>query len=224
MPALERFEASVVEGPVPEHAPDLGPCLLWLGAPTPQGYGVLNDAGKKWFAHRWAFAEFIGPIPEDFEVSHLCHTPLCVNAEGGHLIVELHAQNHARTTRLNRLLHSKPLFSQTKPEYPCFEGHHDWYEMASKRWACATCRRLDGFQVSLVPRRFATAWVCANGHAWTAETTYITPSSGKRVCRICNRLAARRRLNDGVDRTDLPLEPQVTHRGLARRAQRAIAA
>ena len=54
LPAIDRFQASVVIGPVPEHAPDLGPCLLWLGAPTTKGYGVLNDAGKKWFAHRWS--------------------------------------------------------------------------------------------------------------------------------------------------------------------------
>ena len=212
LPAIDRFQASVVIGPVPEHAPDLGPCLLWLGAPTTKGYGVLSDAGKKWFAHRWSYAHFIGPIAPGFQVSHLCHTPLCTNAEGGHLIAEPGTQNIARTVRLNRLLRSKPQLSQTEPEYPCVEGHNDWIEFASKRWTCRTCqtamRRIRrGVKVDpWAPVSRGHDGACANGHKWTRESTYLKPTGG-RVCRTCNRLAKRRAKNGGVDRTDLPLGP-----------------
>jgi len=107
-------------------------------------------------------------------------------------------------------------------ETVCVNGHERTEENTRidgrGQLVCKTCRQQGP------PRKTSIASACANGHAWTAANTYITPGSGKLVCKTCNRLAKRRSLNGGVDRTDLPLEPQVTHRGLARRAQRTVAA
>lgn len=44
-------------------------CWPWRGHVTPTGYA---KAARTW-AHRWAYVTFIGPIPEGFEVDHICH-------------------------------------------------------------------------------------------------------------------------------------------------------
>lgn len=39
-------------------------------------------------------------------------------------------------------------------------------------------------------RRFVT---CKRGHPWQTETTYTSPSTGKRTCRLCQRLRDKQR-------------------------------
>lgn len=77
--ALERFELLVnKEGPVKKH--ELGPCWIWTGKPDLRGYGrIANDAGTYDMAHRWAYKQFVGPIPEGLVLDHLCVNPPCVN-------------------------------------------------------------------------------------------------------------------------------------------------
>lgn len=48
-------------------------CWEWQGVITPKGYGYFRD-GKMVSAHRWSFCHFVGPIPDDLQVDHLCHT------------------------------------------------------------------------------------------------------------------------------------------------------
>jgi len=137
-PALEWFLANTVVGPVPEHAPDLGQCLDWTHRTTGRPgreRGVLTDGSANWFAARWAFTHFVGPIPEDWEASHLCHRPICCNAEGGHIVAEPSRVNVDRSTRLNRLRGPRPL-SPT-----CRRGHNDWYVSPAGVRTCATCKR-----------------------------------------------------------------------------------
>jgi len=147
-PALEWFLTNTVVGPVPEHAPDLGPCLLWTHRTTGRPgreRGVLTDGSVNWIAARWAFTHFVGSIPEGWEASHLCHTPLCVNAEGGHIVAEPNRVNVDRSTRLNRLRGPRPL-SPT-----CRRGHNDWHVSPSGARVCATCKRARGRIVAGVP-------------------------------------------------------------------------
>lgn len=49
-------------------------CLLWLGSVNHKGYGKYGPDG----AHRLAYADFVGPIPEGLFVLHHCDTPPCV--------------------------------------------------------------------------------------------------------------------------------------------------
>lgn len=68
---------------VPE--PNTG-CWLWLGHIRANGYPSFSICQPpKWsaLAHRWAYEHFVGPIPEGFEVDHLCRVTICVNP--GHL-------------------------------------------------------------------------------------------------------------------------------------------
>lgn len=78
----ERFWAKVNQhGPIPEYAPHLGPCWLWTAARDTGGYGQFGvDANRKARnAHRYAYMLLVGPIPEGYEIDHLCRVRHCVN-------------------------------------------------------------------------------------------------------------------------------------------------
>ena len=77
--AYERFEIWVDKhGPIKKLK--LGRCWLWQGALDSRGYGRLkDDDGWSDMAHRWSYKHFVGPIPEDLVLDHLCVNPPCVN-------------------------------------------------------------------------------------------------------------------------------------------------
>jgi hypothetical protein len=56
-------------------------CWLWQGATNGKpGYGKLHLAdGKQELAHRYAYALWVGPIPDGLEVLHRCDVKLCCN-------------------------------------------------------------------------------------------------------------------------------------------------
>src|SRR5258708_38793327 len=83
----ERFWPKVnKEGPVPAHRPELGPCWVWQAALNNKGYGMFSRApvpGKRTaplvLAHRWAYEQMTGPVPDGLELDHLCRIPACRN-------------------------------------------------------------------------------------------------------------------------------------------------
>lgn len=56
-------------------------CNEWPGAKTKAGYGSLTVRGVRLYAHRLAFEEHHGPIPEGKHVLHHCDNPACINPE-----------------------------------------------------------------------------------------------------------------------------------------------
>ena len=58
-------------------------CWLWLGHTDRDGYGALDVAGKFTRAHRFAYEELVGPIPEGLTLDHVvawgCRHKNCVN-------------------------------------------------------------------------------------------------------------------------------------------------
>lgn len=82
-PAEVRFFEKVDKaGPLPTFAPFLGPCWLWTGnatRPAPLGHGRFYPDGKGVVASRWSYEYHVGPIPEGYDVDHLCRVRLCVN-------------------------------------------------------------------------------------------------------------------------------------------------
>lgn len=64
-----------------EHCTVLGDCWMWTGAKNREGYGRINYGGhsKSALAHRIAYTEFVGPIPEGLQLDHLCRNPACIN-------------------------------------------------------------------------------------------------------------------------------------------------
>lgn len=73
------------------------PCILWTGAQDGKGYGVkwvLGGGGRRTGAHRWAWEQVNGPVPDGLVIDHLCRTPLCV--EPTHLEPVFQAENVRR--------------------------------------------------------------------------------------------------------------------------------
>lgn len=73
-----RFTTHVnMNGPIPTHLPELGPCHVWTGATDDHGYGKIGFRGREEKAHRVAFfiAEGRWPTPCGL---HRCDNPPCV--------------------------------------------------------------------------------------------------------------------------------------------------
>jgi hypothetical protein len=70
------------------------PCILGKGEITRLGYIRLWNGGNRILAHRLAFIEQVGPIPDGFEIDHLCHNRGCVNTL--HLQLATHKENSRR--------------------------------------------------------------------------------------------------------------------------------
>lgn len=59
-------------------------CWLWTAGKVPAGYGSFSpgpDGPSQVGAHRWAYEEQIGPIPEGMVLDHLCRNRACVNPD-----------------------------------------------------------------------------------------------------------------------------------------------
>lgn len=54
-------------------------CWLWIGAPSGKGYGQMMIDGRRIYVHRLAYELLVGPIPDGFQLDHLCRVKNCVN-------------------------------------------------------------------------------------------------------------------------------------------------
>ena len=55
-------------------------CWRWTASKTTDGYGYFWPTHEKNVkAHRWAYEQFVGPIPEGLNLDHLCRNRACVN-------------------------------------------------------------------------------------------------------------------------------------------------
>src|ERR1051326_7860471 len=76
-----------MDGPIPPHCPDLGPCWLWTGAIKNNGYGNITykdeERGGKvtLTAHRAGWLINVGDVPDGVNFLHRCDNRRCVNYE-----------------------------------------------------------------------------------------------------------------------------------------------
>ncbi|MFY2788490.1 HNH endonuclease signature motif containing protein [Rhodococcus sp. MALMAid1271] len=92
-----RFKRATEWGERPEYRPELGPCLMYLGADNGNGYGQFSYRlfdRKGQYAHRYAWERVNGKIPDGLTVDHLCRVRMCVNVN--HFELVSGAENYLR--------------------------------------------------------------------------------------------------------------------------------
>ena len=123
----ERFWVKV------ERSGEPGACWPWTGSLV-KGYGQFSVNGKTVYAHRWAYEEAIGPIPDRLTIDHLCRTPACVNSR--HL--------EAVSNRENILRGTGPAAVHARQTH-CIHGHEftpeNTYRAPGRGRECRQCRR-----------------------------------------------------------------------------------
>ena len=62
---------------------DMNGCHPWTAGKLPAGYGYMSvdpSPGCS-LAHRIAYHNLVGPIPEGMTIDHICHNTACVNVD-----------------------------------------------------------------------------------------------------------------------------------------------
>ena len=75
-------------------------CWLWTPPLDDSGYGKFSVSGKKVGAHRWAYEEINGAIPDGLQIDHLCRVRNCVRPD--HLEAVTHLENVRRSVPFRR--------------------------------------------------------------------------------------------------------------------------
>ena len=69
-------------------------CWEWMAFMDHNGYGKYRVDGATRFAHRIAYLQLHGPVPEGLELDHLCRNRACVRVS--HLEAVTHRENALR--------------------------------------------------------------------------------------------------------------------------------
>lgn len=116
----ERFWSKVTKnGPIPDHAPHLGPCWIWTKALDRKGYGVATiipteeRTSRTIGAHRMSYILTYGFAPEGMDLDHLCRVHACVRPS--HLEPVTHREN---------VLRGESIMADQVKRTHCPKGHH----------------------------------------------------------------------------------------------------
>jgi HNH endonuclease len=109
-------------------------CWRWMGTILPNGYGHFRGYGSKMIlAHRFAYEEFVGSIPQGLQIDHLCRNRWCVNPD--HLEPVTNRENAFRGVAPSIALHLAGR---------CARGHSRFYVVnTSERGPRRRCRECE---------------------------------------------------------------------------------
>lgn len=108
-------------------------CWIWTGTRV-RGYGQFSRSRRdRVYAHRFAYEEIVGPIPEGLTLDHLCRNKACVNPD--HLEVVSQRENSLRGEARNYVT----IRTGVCPRGHAFAGANVYLQPNGKR-ACRACR------------------------------------------------------------------------------------
>jgi hypothetical protein len=113
-------------------------CWEWMAATDRGGYGVFNPNGTLVRAHRFAWENLVGPIPEGLHIDHLCRNRICVCID--HLEPVTPKMNHERGTSVVR----RKIQAATITHCPRNHEYNEENTNVNKRTGarkCLTCHR-----------------------------------------------------------------------------------
>ena len=173
-------------------------CWEWTGGiRNDEGYGYLCFSGmnykKRQVAHRVVYEIFIGDIPDNMDLDHLCRNRKCVNP--------WHLEPVTRSENVKRGEAGKYQTLRTH----CPKGHERNSQNTGTRTTkegkvkhyCKVCsvavsrawqlRKYE--EKGITPVLNSEKTHCPKGHEYSEENTYINPNSKTRTCKTCQKEA-----------------------------------
>lgn len=94
--------------------PHVSGCRLWTGKKDKDGYGKITYRGRYLRAHRAAWEDANGPIPDGKQVLHECDVRACV--EDDHLFLGTNAINMADRNAKGRQARGTKIWGKLDPD------------------------------------------------------------------------------------------------------------